>query len=147
MRKGQISLDFLFAVTLISILTLNLVYIGTTQKTQAETFDLTTKAKVFAVDIRDSVAKLYGLGDGFRVRKEIPFNLRPGDYVEVLLDNSTNTIAIAGEVGGKKFYTQIKSQVPIYEKSVIKLYPGKESFWIVATYNSAEGRVDVEVSP
>ena len=147
MRKGQISLDFLFAVTLISILTLNLVYIGTTQKTQAETFDLTTKAKVFAIDVRDSVAKVYAMGDGFKVKKDLPFRLQSGDSVVVLLDNVTDVIVIMGTVGGKRFYVEQKSQIPIYVRSKVVLTTGHSSFWVRAVYNKTEGRLYVELSP
>jgi len=147
MRRGQISLDFLFAVTLISILTLNLVYIGTTQKTQAETFDLTTKAKVFIVDVRDSVAKVYAMGSGFEVEKTSPFRLKTGDYVVVMLDNTTNSIVVSGEVGGKEFYVEGRSAVPIYTSSKVVLTPDHTSFWIKAVYNETEGRLYVEVSP
>ena len=147
MRKGQISLDFLFAVTLISILTLNLVYIGTTQKTQAETFDLTTKAKVFAIDVRDSVVKVYAMGDGFGIKKTLPFQLQAGDYVVVTLDNVTDVIIVRGEVGGKEFRTEQKSPVPIYRESTVTLRSAHSSFWIKATYNEAEGKLYVELSP
>ncbi|WP_457752214.1 hypothetical protein [Thermococcus sp.] len=145
--RGQISLDFLFAVTLIAILSLNLVYLGSSQKTQAETFDLTTKAKVFAISVRDSVAKVYAMGDGFKVNKTLPFTLGPGDSVVVTLDNRTNSVIVSGSVGGKAFYISQKSQVPIYYKSQVVLNETMESFWIIASYNSTEGRLYVEVSP
>ncbi len=146
--RGQISLDFLFAVTLMALLTLNLVYIGTSQRTGAEAFDVTTKLKVFSIDVRDSVTKVYSIGSGFEVKKEIPFELKNGDYVIVRLNNATDSVQIAAQIGGKEYYVEQKLQVPLYKESVILLQAGSgTSFWIRGIYNETEGRVDVVLSP
>lgn len=147
MRRGQISIDFLFAVTLIAILSLNLVYISSSQKTQAQNFDVTTKLKVFAVDVRDSVANVYAMGEGFKVKKSAPFKLQTGDNLTVILDNVTNSIVVTGTIGGKEFYVMQRSPVPIYTQSKVVLTSDHSTFWIVTVYNATEGRLYVEVSP
>ena len=147
MRRGQISVDFLFAVTLVMLTVLNLVYVATNETTQAENFDTLSKLRVFSIDVRDSVAKVYSVGSGFKIKKEAPLKLEPGDWVRVKLDNATNKVVITAHIGEKDYYTAQKLPVPIGEDSEVLLTQTHESFWITAEYNEEEGRLYVKVSP
>ena len=146
MKRGQISLDFLFAVTLITITMLNLVYIADSERAHSETFDTIAKLKAFSVDIRDSVVKVYAAGDGFTVRKELPIKLSSGDRVAVSLV-TPNSIVVNASLGGRGYTVVQRSPVPIYRNSSVTLTDTKGDFGIVATYNETEGRLDVVLSP
>ncbi len=147
MRRGQISIDFLFAVTLVMLTVLNLVYIATNETTQAENFDTLSKLKVFSIDIRDSVTKVYSVGSGFKIKKELPLKLEPGEWVTVKLDNTTNRVVITAYIGGKNYYTAQKLPVPVGENSEVILTGNHTTFWIKAEYNEGGSMLDVTLSP
>ncbi|CAD5243409.1 hypothetical protein [Thermococcus camini] len=147
MRKGQISLDFLFAVTLVMITMLNVVYIATSEKGNAETFDVTARLKVFSVDIRDTVAKVYASGNGFSVRKTSPFPLKSGERIVVRLKAEDNTITVIGVIGGKRYTVVQKSPVPIYQDDSIQLNPTRDEIWIVAREEEGKTYVELQTSP
>ncbi|WP_297089726.1 hypothetical protein [Thermococcus sp.] len=146
MKRGQISLDFLFAVTLITITMLNLVYIADSERAHSETFDTIAKLKAFSIDVRDSVVKVYTAGDGFTVRKELPINLDAGDKVTVSL-LAPDSVVVNATIGGKGYRVAQRSPVPIYENTSVTLTGADRDFSIVATYNETEGRLDVTLSP
>jgi len=146
MKKGQISLDFLFAATLIALTLVNLVYIGNSEISHAETFDIITKLKVFSIDIKDSIVKVYAAGDGFSVRKELPITLNAGDKVTVTLVPSNDTIMVNATIAGRKYLVIHNSPVPIYRESSVTLTDVDREFQIVATYNETEGRMYVGIS-
>ncbi|WP_240920769.1 hypothetical protein [Thermococcus sp. CX2] len=145
--RAQISLDFLFAVTLITLTMVNLVYIASSETSYAETFDVITKLKVFSIDVRDSVTKVYAVGDGFSIKKELSMSLDAGDKVTVTLVPSNDTIMINATIAGRKYLVIQKSPVPIYRESSVTLTAAKKEFHIVATYNETEERLYVDVSP
>lgn len=147
MKRGQISLDFLFAITLITITMVNLVYIANSEVAHSETFDAATKLKAFSVDVRDSVVKVYSAGDGFSIRKELPIELNAGEGVTITLDSSTNTVIVNATLGGRTYRVNQPSPVPIGRDSSVTLTDTKRDFWIVAEYNETEGRLDVFLSP
>ncbi len=147
MKRGQISLDFLFAVTLIALTMVNLVYIANSERSHAETFDTATKIKIFSVDVRDSLAKVYAVGDGFKVRKNAPFKLYEGDYINITLSPTGNLINVTAVVSGEIYQVTQKSPIPIWRKSSVKLTPSDPEFYITAEYNRTEGRLYVQVSP
>lgn len=147
MRRGQISIDFLFAVTLVMITMLNVVYIATSEKGSAETLDTAARLKVFAVDIRDTVAKVYATGEGFKVRKESPIPLKGADSINITLSEKTNTIIVIGNIGGRKYTTVQRSPVPIHQYESILITPDKSEIWIKATENGGEIYVELSYSP
>jgi hypothetical protein len=146
MKRGQISLDFLFAVTLIALTMVNLVYIANSERSHAETFDTATKLKIFSVDVRDSLTKVYAAGNGFTLRKEAPFTLQGGDYINITLSPVDNLINVTAVVGGETYRVVQKSPVPILRESSVKLTPENPEFYITAQYNETEGRLYVRVS-
>ncbi|AFL94975.1 hypothetical protein CL1_0770 [Thermococcus cleftensis] len=147
MRKGQISLDFLFAVTLVMITMLNVVYIATSEKGNAETFDVTARLKVFSVDIRDTVAKVYASGDGFSVRKTSPFPLKSGEGIVIRLNADDDTITVIGIIGGNTYTVVQKSPVPIYTDSSVQLNQDTDEVWIVAREEGGVTYVEIQTSP
>ncbi|ANF22691.1 hypothetical protein [Thermococcus piezophilus] len=144
--RAQISLDLLFAVTLITLTIVNLAYIASSETSYAETFDVITNLKVFSIDVRDSVAKVYAVGDGFSIRKELPMSLNEGDKVTVTLVPSNDTIMISATIAGRKYLVIQNSPVPIYRESSVTLTEADREFQIVAKYNETEGRLYVDVS-
>ncbi len=146
MKRGQISLDFLFAVTLIAITMVNLVYIANSERSHAETFDTATKLKIFSVDVRDSLAKVYAAGSGFTLKKTAPFTLRGGDYINITLSPTGNMINVTAVVDGEMYKVVQKSPVPILMGSSVTLTPENPEFHITAEYNETEGRLYVWIS-
>ncbi|WP_054841100.1 hypothetical protein [Thermococcus peptonophilus] len=70
MGRGQLSIDVIFALTLITLTVLSLVSLASHQVESAELMDKTSKLKVFAIDLRDTVVKVYSSGGpGFSVKK------------------------------------------------------------------------------
>ncbi|MBP1911751.1 hypothetical protein [Thermococcus stetteri] len=147
MKKGQLSIDFMFAVVLVMITVLDLVYIASGEQARAEDFDVAAKVKAFTIDVRDTVVKVYSMGDGYKVRKEVPLNLGPGDSVSVVLDSADNKIKILARVGEKSYYSEQRVPVPVYESSSVTLNSVSRDFWIVAEYNKTEGKTYVTFSP
>lgn len=116
MRKGQISLDFLFAVTLIAITMVNLVHIASIEQAHSEAFDTVAKLKAFSIDVRDTVVKAYAVGDGFTVRKRLPIELDSGgDEVTIKLIAPPSNITIDAYIGGGVLPRGSEAQVPIYK--------------------------------
>ncbi|ASJ06430.1 hypothetical protein [Thermococcus pacificus] len=147
MKRGQISLDFLFAITLIAITVLNMVYIANMQRSHAETFDATTRLKIFSVDIRDTVTKVYASGNGFSAKKESPIPLTGGDSITVRLSSKDNMIIITGNIGGRQYTTVQQSPVPIYQDESIQITPDKSEIWIKARERGGKVYVELSYSP
>ncbi|ASJ08423.1 hypothetical protein A3L11_03915 [Thermococcus siculi] len=147
MKRGQISLDFLFAITLIAITVLNIVYIANMQRSHAETFDATTRLKIFSVDMRDTVAKVYASGNGFSVKKEPPIPLDSGDSITIQLITGNNTIIITANVGGRQYVTVQRSPVPIYQNESIQMTPDNSEIWVKARERGGKVYVELSYSP
>ena len=146
MRKAQLSLDLLFAVVLISITVLSLLSLSFQEAQGARTLDTMAKLKVFTVDLRDTVTKVYSVGPGYSVRKELPLNLKPGDAVWVTLNATSNTVEVEALVSGNRYFTSQKLPVRLVSTTSLELTPGSTTFWVVATYNETVGMVDVKLS-
>ena len=127
--KAQISIDFLIALTLITITAVNLISLGLSQMKDAETFDTSSKLKVFAIDVRDTVAKVYSSGRGFKIRKSWPFNLGPGDNITIALQ-TPGMLNITAFIGGEKYIVIEKLQVPITQNTSVILQINSPDFWI-----------------
>jgi len=145
MKRGQISLDFLFAITLITLTMVNVVYIANSERAHSETFDTVTKLKAFSIDIRDTVVKVYSSGDGFSVRKGFPIELGEGDRVNVSLI-TPNSLIVNASIGQRSYI--IVQQIPIilHENSSVILTRERTEFVITADYDETEGRLDVVLS-
>ncbi|WP_297464325.1 hypothetical protein [Thermococcus sp.] len=146
MGRGQISIDLLFAVTLVMLTVVSLINLSAQEMEGARVIDRTAQLKVFAVELRDSVVKVYSSGGGFAVRKEVPLKLHPGENVRVTLDNSTNALVVTAWIGGKSYRVAQRLPVPLSKKTSVKLTATDPSLWIIASYNETTGMVDVEVS-
>ncbi|WP_461867090.1 hypothetical protein [Thermococcus sp.] len=130
MRRGQLSLDLLFAVTLIAITMLNIIYTANEQITYTQTLDVTARLKIFSIDLRDSIVKAYSVGDGYSLRKQMPFSLNTGDSIIVTLNSTLNVLQINATVNNIQYYIVQNITVPIYTDSRIILNSTTTSFWI-----------------
>ncbi|WP_297534614.1 hypothetical protein [Thermococcus sp.] len=129
--RGQISLDLLFAVMLVSLTVIGLVGWGMNQAGETTTMGKAAQLKVLAVDVRDSVAKVYASGPGFTVIKELPFQLKTGEWVNITLYKN-QTLLVRAELGGKEYRVVERLQVPVGVTSSVLLLPGNETFQITA---------------
>lgn len=141
MKKGQLSLDLLFAVLLVMIIITNITYLATSEIGHAETFDILTKVKLFSSTLVDHTAKVYAIGEGYKIREVAP-DLN-GGTIRVVFDGTTNRIIVNATVNGKSFWITRNSTVPLYTSTVN--LSNNEEFWIVAYYNSTEGMLYVKV--
>ncbi|WP_324735173.1 hypothetical protein VFC49_08430 [Thermococcus sp. SY098] len=87
MKKGQLSLDLLFAVLLIIVTLTNLTYMATSEISHAESFDTFTKVRLFSSTLVDHSAKVYAIGEGYKVREVAP-DLN-GGTIRVVFDGAT----------------------------------------------------------
>jgi len=146
MKRAQLSLDLMFAVTLVALTVLGLISLATHEVEGAQTFDASAKLKVFAIDIRDTVTKVYAAGEGFGVMKMVPFELENGDYVKVTLDGPSGELRVEAEIGGTKYTTVQKIPVSIASNTTVTLTPSNNEFWVVCGYNNTVGGVDVRLT-
>ncbi|WP_297516369.1 hypothetical protein [Thermococcus sp.] len=146
MRGGQVSLDLMFAVTLVALTIVSLISLATHEVEEVKAFDASTKLKVFTIDLRDTVTKVYASGDGFAVRKTSPFALKSGEYVRVILNATSNELKVEAEINGETYTTAQKVPVPIVSSSAVTLTQSNDELWIVCKYNETVGGLDVRVS-
>ncbi|WP_297504091.1 hypothetical protein [Thermococcus sp.] len=145
MKRAQLSIDLLFAVTLISLTILSLVSMSVHEAQGARTLDTMAKLKVFTIDLRDTVTKVYSTGQGFAVRKDSPILLAAGDIINVTLNASSDQVEVSALIGGRRYFTAQKLQVPLVSDSNVTLSSSNEIMWVVAAYNETVGMVDVRV--
>ena len=143
--RAQLSIDLLLAVALVSITLVGLVNIAQENIAGAKEMDGAAKVKVFAIDLRDTVAKVYAAGDGFAVKKTFPFKLDGGDYVVVYLNSTSKTVQVTARLGGNLYTTLQPLQVPLLADSSVTLTPSDPSLWVVCEYNETLGGRNVEV--
>jgi len=143
--RGQLSLDLLFAVTLVSLTVISMISLADHEVESAKVFDVSAKLKVFTIDLRDTVIKVYAAGDGFAVKKTSPLKLKSGEYIKVILNESSNELEVEAKINGKTYVTVQKIPVPIVSNSTVTLIPANEELWIVCKYNTTIGEMDVQV--
>ncbi|AHL23126.1 MULTISPECIES: hypothetical protein [Thermococcus] len=108
--RGQISLDLLFAVAIISITMLSVMNVALSEKTETEVLGTSAQLKAFAIDIRGTVARLYA-SPGITVVKESPVELGPGEWINVTL-RADGYLQIRAQIGGREYVVVEKLQVP-----------------------------------
>ena len=145
MKRGQITFDFLIALMLISVTVAGAISIANGERANAETFDTTAKLKVFSVDLRDTVTKVYAIGSGFTAVKSLPLDLQSGESVTVTLNATSNRITVVAELNSGTFKVEQPLQVPVYATTAVTLRPGEETFNVTAVYSETEGRTYVEL--
>ncbi len=141
MKRGQLSLDLLFAVLLIIVTLTNITYLATSEISHAESFDTFTKVRLFSSTLVDHSAKVYAIGEGYKVREVAP-DLN-GGTIRVVFDGATNKIIVNATVNGRSFWIVKNSTVPLSTSSVN--LTSSEEFWITAYYNTTEGMLYVKV--
>ncbi|MFA4668959.1 hypothetical protein QDY65_00175 [Pyrococcus kukulkanii] len=142
--KGQLSVDILFAVMLVTITVVSIINLGTQEVRGAKIMDVSSKLRVFSIDIRDTVMKLYSLGPGFKVRKESPFPLEGNDYILVIINSTSSEVQVKAHIEGSTYYTVQRLQIPIKSTTFANLTAENSEFWIVSTVTG--GATDVKVS-
>jgi len=128
--RGQVSIDLLFAVTIISITMLSVMNVALSEKTETEVVGTSAQLKAFAIDLRGTVARLYA-SPGMTVVKAAPIELRPGEWINVTL-RSSGRLIVKAHVGGRDYVTVQKLQVSPGANSSVLLTPSKEEFEITS---------------
>lgn len=146
MKRGQISMDLLFAVALMSITVLGLIGLSSQQVHGAGVLDATAKLKVYSINLRDTVVKAYSMGGGIAVREDFPFTLSPGDSVNVTLNASSRELVVTAFISGEKYRTVQSLPIPLASDSKVELNSNSPTLWIVTRYNETAGMVDVRLS-
>ncbi|AMQ18916.1 hypothetical protein [Thermococcus peptonophilus] len=145
MGRGQLSIDVIFALTLITLTVLSLVSLASHQVESAELMDKTSKLKVFAIDLRDTVVKVYSSGPGFSVKKTVPMNLSAGDEITVVLNSTSGRLEVSAVIGGERYRVYQNLPVPLVATSSVTLNSASPDLWVYATYNQTAGAIDVRV--
>ncbi len=138
MRRGQLSLDLLFAVTLIAITMLNVIYTANEQIAYTQTLDTTARLKIFSISLRDSIVKAYAMGNGYSVRKTLPFSLNAGDSMTIVLNSTANILQVNATIDGVSYYIVQNITVPLHVTSNITLTSATTEFWIYANRTGDE---------
>ncbi|AFK22821.1 hypothetical protein [Pyrococcus sp. ST04] len=144
--RSQLSIDFLFAIALISVLSVGIISIGLQENEMANTFSMATKIKVLSITVRDSVTKAYSMGPGYSIRLNLPFSVSPSDSIKVTINGTSDLVQIYSTIGGAMYYTQQKLPVNVISTSSVILTNESPEFWIIVFYNASEGGLDVKVS-
>jgi len=143
--RAQISLDAIFAFTLITLTVLSLVNLSAQEVGGVKSLDTAAQLKVFAISLRDAVVQVYSTEGNVSLRKELPFNLSSGEWVNVTL-NSTGTLWVVARIRGKTYVTMERVPVFIGSSTEVSLGPGSDVLWVVGRYNDTTGVTDVRLS-
>ncbi len=141
--RGQITIDFLFAITLVAITTMGLVSFGNHARLQADVIGQQANLRVLAITARDDVAKVYSAGPGFTLVENVPFRLGPGDNVLVTLNETSDSVVVTGDFGGNVYRTEMKLQVPLVNTTSVTLTSQRTGFNLTAV--SVGGVTSVEL--
>ncbi|ASJ16876.1 hypothetical protein A3L04_07210 [Thermococcus chitonophagus] len=144
MKFGQLSIDFLFAITLVTLLSVGIIGIGLQETKNSKALSIASEVKVFAISVRDLITKAYSMGPGYSVKMTLPFSISPGDFVNVSL--SGNVLSIYANISGTMYSTSLKIPVGVTSNTSVLLTENSPSFWIIVFYNETEGGVDVKVA-
>jgi outer membrane murein-binding lipoprotein Lpp len=131
MRRGQISIDLLFAVTIISITMMGVMSVALNEKVETQTFGTSAQLRVLAIDVRDTMARVYAAGPGMSVVKRPPIALGTGDWINITAYQN-GSLVIRALIGGKQYLVIQKLQVPPGTTSSVLLTPTNETFRIEA---------------
>ncbi|QDA30676.1 hypothetical protein FH039_02285 [Thermococcus indicus] len=146
--RAQLSLDLLFAVTLIMLTVVSLINLSNQEIMGAKTFDKQTRLKVFAIDLRDTVTKAYSAGPGFSVRKDFPIPLAGSDVVTVTLNATSNMLKVDALISGRRYVTYESIPVPVKRTTTVQIIPGRTSLWVVVGLDSSGERyVEIREAP
>ncbi len=142
--RGQISLDAIFAVTLITITIMSLVSLSSHEVNGVKSLGDAARLKVFAISLRDTVVQVYSTNGNFSVRKELPLKLGQGDWVNVTLNSTAGTLRVVARIGGNEYITMEKIPVFLESTSSVVLTAENNTLWVVGRYE--KGVMDVRLS-
>ncbi len=141
--RGQITLDFLFAITVIMLTVAGLVNFGMNMRLQSETIGTQTNVRILAISVRDDAARVYAAGPGFTMKVQLPFKLTGKDRVKVTLNSTSDTVEVSALLGGTAYRTSLRLQVPLERTTSVTLTPERTMFNVTAT--TYRGVTSVEV--
>ncbi|AAL81634.1 hypothetical protein PFDSM3638_07600 [Pyrococcus furiosus DSM 3638] len=135
--KAQLSIDFIFAMTLLLIFSLGLMSFAFEEKEEVETLNHAAKVRVFAISLRDMINKVYAMGPGFAVVKDIPFTLGSKDNVTITV-STERKVTVVAYIEGKKYTVTETLQVPIFENTSV-IIENETTKKIVIKYEDGRG--------
>ena len=131
MRRGQLSIDLLFAVTIISITMMGVMSVALNEKVETQTFGTATQLRLLSIDVRDTMARVYAAGPGMSVVKDSPVKLNHGDWINITAYQN-GSLVVRALIDGRQYTVVQRLQVPIGVGSSVLLTPGDETFTIEA---------------
>lgn len=124
--RGQLSLDLLFAFVLVTLTILNLIYLANNEIAHAESFDVMAKVRVFSAEIVDHTAKVYAVGEGYKLKEEAP-QINEAKF-KITFNGTANKIIVNATIDGRSYWVVKNSTVPIANASIV--VNSGETFWI-----------------
>jgi len=140
MRKGQISIDLLFAVTIISITVMGIMSVALNEKVESETFGTAAQLRLLSIDVRDTMARVYVAGPGMVAVKTSPLKLNDGEWINITAYQN-GSLVVRAFIGGREYTVVQRLQVSPGVTSSVMLTKGNETFRIEAV--KAGERVEV----
>ncbi|NPA48189.1 MAG: hypothetical protein GXO14_06060 [Thermococci archaeon] len=141
--RGQVTVDFMFAITIIALTVAGLVSFGHNMAIQTNTLRSQTDLRILTISVRDDVAKVYAAGPGFTMKVQLPFRLQSGDQVNVTLNKTTDSVAVSALLGGSLYRTSLRLQVPLAKTTKVTLTPARTSFNVTARMEGGVTSVEV----
>ncbi|WP_297509195.1 hypothetical protein [Thermococcus sp.] len=129
MRRGQISMDLLFAVTIISLTVVSLMNVALSEKIEVENFGRTAQLKLFAIDVRDTIARVYSAGSGMMVVKSSPLILEEGEWINITAFKN-GTLKVLASIGGREYIVVERLQISPGNTSSVLLTADSPNFRI-----------------
>jgi uncharacterized protein (UPF0333 family) len=145
MKRGQLSLDLMFAVTLIMLTLVSALSLASHQEESARTLDSASKLKVFAIDIRDTVIKAYASGPGFTIKKRYPYELKGNDEVLIVLNSTDNRLEVSAKLDGSTYTVYQDIPIKLVATTSVILNSTVRTFNVTVHYNETAGAVDVRL--
>jgi len=131
MRRGQLSIDLLFAVTIVSITMMGVMNVALNEKVETQTFGTAAQLRLLSIDVRDTMARLYAAGPGMSIIKRSPVTLGPGDWINITAYQN-GSLVIRALIGGRQYLVVQKLQITPGVTSSVLLTPTNDTFRIEA---------------
>ena len=131
MKRGQLSIDLLFAVTIISITMMGVMSVALNEKVEIQTFGTAAQLRLLSIDISNTMARVYAAGPGMSVVKTSPFGLKTGDWINITAYRN-GTLVVRALIDGRQYTVVQRLQLSPGAESSVLLAPGNETFTIEA---------------
>jgi len=141
--KGQVALDFMFAIAIVALMVAGLVSFGNNMRVQTNMLNAQANLRILTISVGNDVTKVYAAGPGFTMKVQLPFKLQSGDQVNVTLNRTTDSVTVVGLLDGSVYETTLRLQVPLAKTTKVTLTPARTRFNVTARME--EGVTSVEV--